>query len=58
LARKKSDGEVAAAVEGFLTELRLSGSEVVLGALAVALAEGIDAPPPVEQGSSTVSILR
>jgi hypothetical protein len=35
---------------GFLADLRLSGSERVLGALAIALAEGMDASPPYAKG--------
>jgi hypothetical protein len=34
------------AVTAFLADLRLSGSERVLGSLAIALAEGMDSSPP------------
>jgi hypothetical protein len=49
VAQKKSlsrqDG-ITFAVTDFLAGLRLSGSERVLGALAIALAEGMDSSPP------------
>jgi hypothetical protein len=37
---------ISFAVTDFLAGLRLSGSERVLGALAIALAEGMDSSPP------------
>lgn|SRR5215211_583463 len=49
VSQKKSsppaDG-ITFAVTDFLAGLRLSGSERVLGALAIALAEGMDSSPP------------
>ena len=39
-------GELSAVVERFLAGLRLSESEEVLGALALALVESMDAAPP------------
>ena len=50
MTEKKSQGELTLAVTDFLTDLRLSGSERVLGALALALAEGMDASPPYAKG--------
>jgi hypothetical protein len=50
VTQKKSDGELSAVVERFLACLRLSGSEEVLGALALALAKGIDASPAYAKG--------
>jgi hypothetical protein len=48
VTQKKTDGQLTAAVERFLADLRLSGSEEVLGALA--LAEGMDTSPPYAKG--------
>jgi hypothetical protein len=45
VAEKKSQG-ISFAVTDFLAGLRLTGSERVLGALAIALAEGMDSSPP------------
>jgi hypothetical protein len=50
VTEKKSQGELTLAVTDFLADLRLSGSERVLGALALALAEGIDASPGYAKG--------
>jgi hypothetical protein len=47
---EKSDAPLTVAVTDFLAELRLSSSERVLGALALALAEGMDASPPYAKG--------
>jgi hypothetical protein len=49
-SQKKSDGALTVAVGDFLADLRLGGSEQVLGALALALAEGMDASPPYAKG--------
>ena len=46
----KNHGAIAVAVTDFLAGLRLSGSERVLGALALALAEGMDASPAYAKG--------
>jgi hypothetical protein len=46
VAEKKSQDGISFAVTDFLAGLRLSGSERVLGALAIALAEGMDSSPP------------
>jgi hypothetical protein len=46
VAEKKSQDGITFAVTAFLADLRLSGSERVLGALALALAEGMDSSPP------------
>jgi hypothetical protein len=46
VAEKKSQDAITFAVTAFLADLRLSGSERVLGALAIALAEGMDSSPP------------
>ena len=43
--QKKSPEPMTVAVTDFLAGLRLAGSERVLGALALALAEGMDASP-------------
>jgi hypothetical protein len=48
--RKKRTGAITVAVTGFLADLRLSGSERVLGALALALAEGMDESPAYAKG--------
>jgi hypothetical protein len=50
VAEKKSQDGITFAVTAFLADLRLSGSERVLGALAIALAEGIDASPAYAKG--------
>ena len=50
MTRKRSDGAITVAVTDFLADLRLSGSERVLGALALALAEGMDASPAYAKG--------
>jgi hypothetical protein len=50
VTQKKNDGELSAVVERFLAGLRLSGSEEVLGSLALALAESMDAAPPYARG--------
>ena len=50
VSEKKSGGALTVAVTDFLADLRLSGSERVLGALALALAEGMDASPAYAMG--------
>jgi hypothetical protein len=50
VTEKKGHGELTVAVTAFLADLRLSGSERVLGALALALAEGMDASPAYAKG--------
>src|SRR6266511_6242740 len=50
VAEKKSQDGITFAVTDFLAGLRLSGSERVLGALAIALAEGMDSSPPYAKG--------
>ena len=47
---KKPPEPISVAVADFLTGLRLTGSERVLGALALALAEGMDASPAYAKG--------
>lgn len=46
------------AVTDFLADVRLSGSERVLGALALALAEGMDVSPAYRSGNSLVNCAR
>ena len=41
----KKDSGVSVAVVDFLTELRLNGSQRVLGAIAITLAESMEAAP-------------
>jgi hypothetical protein len=48
--QEKRTGAITVAVTGFLADLRLSGSERVLGALALALAEGMDESPAYAKG--------
>jgi len=50
IAGEKNGEALTVAVTGFLADLRLSGSERVMGALALALAEGMDASPPYAKG--------
>jgi hypothetical protein len=50
VAQEKTEEALTVAVTDFLAELRLSRSERVLGALALALAEGMDASPPYAKG--------
>jgi hypothetical protein len=50
VTEEKSNGAITVAVTDFLADLRLSGSERVLGALALALAEGMDASPAYAKG--------
>jgi hypothetical protein len=50
ITEKKSQDAITFAVTAFLADLRLSGSERVLGALAIALAEGMDASPAYAKG--------
>jgi hypothetical protein len=50
VAEKKSQDGITFAVTDFVADLRLSGSERVLGALAIALAEGMDASPAYAKG--------
>ena len=50
MTEKKSHGELTVAVTAFLADLRLTGSERVLGALALALAEGMDTSPAYAKG--------
>lgn len=45
MAQEKSNGAITVAVTDFLAGLRLTGSERVLGALAIALAEGMENAP-------------
>ena len=47
---KKNPEPISFAVTDFLAGLRLTGSERVLGALALALAEGMDQSPPYAKG--------
>ena len=49
-AVKKNPEPIRVAVTDFLAGLRLTGSERVLGALALALAEGMDASPGYAKG--------
>jgi hypothetical protein len=49
-SEKKGQGAITVAVADFLADLRLSGSERVLGALALALAEGVDDSPAYARG--------
>ena len=49
-SEKKGDGAITVAVADFLADLRLHGSERVLGALALALAEGMDDSPAYAKG--------
>lgn len=50
-AGEKNGGPLTVAVTDFLAGLKLSGSECVLGALALAVAEGMDASPPYAKGT-------
>ena len=50
MTEKKSHGAITVAVTDFLADLRLSGSERVLCALALALAEGMDESPAYAKG--------
>jgi hypothetical protein len=50
MTQKKSPEAITVAVTDFLAGLRLTGSERVLGALALALAEGMDASPAYAKG--------
>ena len=50
MTEKKSHSAITVAVTDFLADLRLDGSERVLGALALALAEGMDASPAYAKG--------
>ena len=50
MTQKKSSEAMTVAVTDFLAGLRLTGSERVLGALALALAEGMDASPAYAKG--------
>lgn len=45
----KKESGVAEAVVDFLTDLRLDGSQRVLGAIAIALAENLEAAPLYSQ---------
>jgi len=45
VAQEKGSAAISVAVIDFLADLRLSGSERVFGALAIALAEGMEAAP-------------
>ena len=49
-SEKKGHGAITVAVADFLADLRLSGSERVLGALALSVADGMDASPPYAKG--------
>ena len=46
----KTDGAIGVAVIDFLADLRLNGSERVLGALAIAVAESMDSSPDYAKG--------
>jgi hypothetical protein len=50
VAEKKSQDAITFAVTAFLADLRLSGSERVLRALAIALAEAMDSAPGYAKG--------
>jgi hypothetical protein len=50
IAGEKTGEVLTVAVTDFLADLRLSGSERVMGALALALAEGMDASPAYAKG--------
>jgi len=50
VTQKKDEPGISAAAERFLADLRLSGSEEVLGALAVVLAESMEAAPVYARG--------
>jgi hypothetical protein len=50
VTQKKSQSAITFAVTDFLAGLRLTGSERVLGALALALAEAMDAAPGYAKG--------
>jgi hypothetical protein len=50
VAEKKSQDGISFAVTDFLAGLRLSGSERVLGSLAIALAEAMDSAPGYAKG--------
>jgi hypothetical protein len=50
LTQKRSHNAMTFAVTDFLAGLRLTGSERVLGALALALAEAMDAAPGYAKG--------
>jgi hypothetical protein len=50
VTQKKSPDAMTVTVTDFLAGLRLTASERVLGALALALAEGMDAAPPYAKG--------
>jgi hypothetical protein len=50
MTQKKGPEVMTVAVTDFLAGLRLTGSERVLGALALALAEGMDASPAYAKG--------
>jgi hypothetical protein len=50
MTQKKSPEAMTVAVTDFLADVRLSGCERVLGALALALAEGMDVSPPYAKG--------
>jgi hypothetical protein len=49
-SKKKGHGAITVAVPDFLADFRLHGSERVLGALALALAEGMDDSPAYAKG--------
>src|SRR3954468_18864369 len=49
---EKSPEAMTVAVTDFLAGLRLTGSERVFGALALALAEGMDASPAYDEGQA------
>ena len=50
VTQKKAHSAITFAVTDFLAGLRLTGSERVLGALALALAEAMDAAPGYAKG--------
>jgi hypothetical protein len=50
VTQKKSHSAITALVTDFLAGLQLTGSERVLGALALALAEAMDAAPGYAKG--------
>jgi hypothetical protein len=50
VTQEKNSGGIAYAVASFLADLRLSGSEAVLGSLALSLAEAMEEAPLYARG--------